>query len=113
MYSAADILKVFPYRYPFIMMDRIIEHNLGESCKVLKNISYGEQVFSGHFPGLGLYPGVHLIEMALQSSMAMMTDIEKALNRDSSEKDPSSGHRALKVEEFRFRKEVKPGDQNE
>jgi len=114
MYFASDILKVFPHKYPFLLIDRIIEHNLGQHCTALKNISLGEEIFSGHFPSAPIYPGAYLIEMAFQSSLAMMLDFEMLLSISNQEKmtlDKDFAPRALQVKKFSFKKEVSPGDQ--
>ncbi len=114
MYSAKQINLLMPHRYPLLLIDRVIEHQLGKECKAIKNISFGEEVFSGHFPGEPIYPGVYSIEMGFQTSLAMMLDLEKLSSMGSEEISlykKSLAPRALQVKKFTFLKEITPGDQ--
>src|SRR5580698_9793500 len=60
------ILKLLPHRYPFLMVDRVLECHAGESIRALKNVTYNEPFFTGHFPQRPLMPGVMIIEALAQ-----------------------------------------------
>ena len=57
-----EILEALPHRYPFLMVDRVIEMNGDESAIGIKNVTFNEPQFSGHFPGNPVFPGVLMIE---------------------------------------------------
>ena len=72
--GSADIQKVLellPHRYPFLMVDRIIEIDRDESCIGIKNVTVNEPQFTGHFPDLPVFPGVLLIEGMAQTAGAI------------------------------------------
>src|SRR3974390_3132510 len=62
------ILKRLPHRYPFLLVDRVLECRAGESIRALKNVTYNEPFFPGHFPGRPLMPGVMIIEALAQAA---------------------------------------------
>ena len=68
------ILDVMPHRYPFLMVDRIIEHHNKASIKTLKNVSINEPHFNGHFPDKPIMPGVLILESIAQSACLIMID---------------------------------------
>ena len=68
------ILDVMPHRYPFLMVDRIVEHQKKESIKTLKNVSINEPYFQGHFPTKPIMPGVLILESIAQSACLLMID---------------------------------------
>ncbi len=72
--EAADIVQILsylPHRYPFLLIDRIIEMKGDESCIGIKNVTYNEPQFMGHFPSRPLFPGVFMIEGMAQTAGAM------------------------------------------
>lgn len=96
-----QIMKILPHRYPFLLVDRIIELVPGKKAVGLKNVTINEPFFNGHFPGKPVMPGVLMIEaMAQVGACAMLS--EEALN----------GRTALLagVDKMRFRRQVIPGD---
>lgn len=101
--SIAEILEALPHRYPFLMIDRIIDINGDESAVGIKNVTYNEPIFLGHFPGNPIFPGVLIIEGMAQTAGAIVI------------KHDSTGGRKnivlmLGVDNAKFRKPAGPGD---
>jgi 3-hydroxyacyl-[acyl-carrier-protein] dehydratase len=99
-----EIMKYLPHRYPFLLVDRILEVKAGEFIKGLKNVSFNEPFFPGHFPGRPVMPGVLIVEAMAQVGgiLAYMTTqghLEKKL------------YLFLGMDKVRFRRQVVPGDQ--
>ena len=97
------ILDLLPHRYPFIMVDRILELEQGKTITALKNVSMGEPFFQGHFPGEPVMPGVLILEGLAQAGavLAYMST------------DSIDGKLVFfaGLDNVRFRKVVRPGDQ--
>jgi 3-hydroxyacyl-[acyl-carrier-protein] dehydratase len=98
-----DILKILPHRYPFLLIDRVLELQRKERIVAIKNVTINEPFFNGHFPGLPIMPGVLIVEAIAQAGGALLlTEVED---------------RADKVMVFtgidraKFRRPVSPGDQ--
>ena len=68
MMNLDGIKKILPHRYPFLLVDRVLEIRDGKYCKALKNISANEEVFQGHFPQQAVLPGVMIIEALAQTA---------------------------------------------
>ena len=66
-----EILKLLPHRYPFVMVDRVLEHTPGEMIKGLKNVTINEPFFQGHFPEQPVMPGVMILEGLAQVGAIM------------------------------------------
>lgn len=101
--SIAEILEALPHRYPFLMIDRIVDINGDESAVGIKNVTFNEPIFLGHFPGNPIFPGVLIIEGMAQTAGAIVI------------KHDSTGGRKnivlmLGVDNARFRKPAGPGD---
>jgi beta-hydroxyacyl-ACP dehydratase FabZ len=98
-----DIMKVLPHRYPFLLVDRILEMEEGKRIVGLKNVTINEPFFQGHFPGHPIMPGVLIIEaMAQVGGMLLM----------GSQGDPESKVvYFMSLDNVKFRRPVKPGDQ--
>jgi 3-hydroxyacyl-[acyl-carrier-protein] dehydratase len=106
--GSADIQKVLellPHRYPFLMIDRIIEIDRDESCIGIKNVTANEPQFTGHFPGLPVFPGVLLIEGMAQTAGAICC--RHIMNDDLKTKQVFF----MTIDKCKFRKPVVPGDQ--
>ncbi|MDQ8171971.1 MAG: UDP-3-O-acyl-N-acetylglucosamine deacetylase [Gemmatimonadota bacterium] len=103
VYTVEDIMQVLPHRYPFLLVDRILEIEEGKRIVGLKNVTINEPFFQGHFPGHPIMPGVLIIEsMAQVGGMLLMRSIA----------DPSSKVvYFLSLDNVKFRRPVKPGDQ--
>ena len=99
------ILKQLPHRYPFLLVDRVLECNPGQDIKALKNITYNEPYFTGHFPHRPVMPGVIAIE-ALAQTAGMLAFITGGVIPDENTKFYFAG-----IDKARFRRVVEPGDQ--
>jgi 3-hydroxyacyl-[acyl-carrier-protein] dehydratase len=100
-WEAAEIMQVIPHRYPFLLIDRVIEIEPGLRVVAIKNVTANEPQFTGHFPGRPIMPGVLMIEALAQAGAAVVLSLPE--NR---------GKLALfaGVDECRFRRTVIPGD---
>jgi 3-hydroxyacyl-[acyl-carrier-protein] dehydratase len=96
------ILKLLPHRYPFLLVDRVIELDPGKTIKALKNVTMNEPFFQGHFPEFPVMPGVLIIE-ALAQTAALLTFSE--------EHDPEDVYYFAGIDGARFKRIVLPGDQ--
>ncbi|NKB32033.1 MAG: 3-hydroxyacyl-ACP dehydratase FabZ [Pseudomonadales bacterium] len=100
-----EIKEYLPQRYPFLLVDRIVEMDLGKSIVGYKNVTVNEPFFVGHFPGQPIMPGVLIIEALAQ--------VAGVLGFKSQEKKPKDGYLYYFVgaDEVRLRRPVVPGDQ--
>lgn len=98
-----DILELLPHRYPFLLVDKILEVDPGKSAVGLKNVSYNEPYFQGHFPKNKIMPGALIIE-----SLAQMCAIMYGYDCDENASD-KVGYLAM-VKKMKFLKTVVPGD---
>lgn len=98
------IIKMMPHRYPFLLIDRLIDIKNDEYAIGLKNVTINEPFFMGHFPGKKVMPGVLIIESMAQTSGALVV---------SSFGDKAMGKLVyfMSIDKARFRKLVTPGDQ--
>jgi 3-hydroxyacyl-[acyl-carrier-protein] dehydratase len=109
MTDAKDIIDVqqiqglIPHRYPFLLVDKIIDLKKGESCTGIKNVSFNEPHFQGHFPEFPIMPGVLIVEAMAQASGCLVV---KTLG----EKAEGKIVFFMSIEEAKFRKPVVPGD---
>lgn len=101
-----DILKVLPHRYPFLLIDRIVEIDGDDSAVGIKNVSVNEPIFQGHFPGEPVFPGVLIIEGMAQTAGAIAIAAGAATGQE---------HIVylLTVDKCKFRKPARPGDRIE
>lgn len=98
------IMKILPHRFPFLMIDRIVELESGKRCVGIKNVSINEPFFQGHFPGHPVMPGVLIIE-----AMAQVAGIMAFMASDEAMKEKLSYF--MSIDNAKFRKPVFPGDQ--
>ncbi len=98
-----DIMKVLPHRYPFLLVDRVLEMEAGKYIVGIKNVTINEPFFQGHFPGHPIMPGVLIVEaMAQVGGMLLMGAVE----------DPDTKVvYFMSLDNVKFRRPVKPGDQ--
>ena len=98
------IMKILPHRYPFLLVDRIVELEHGKRCVGIKNVTINEPFFPGHFPGHPVMPGVLIVE-----AMAQVAGIMAYLASDEETRKKVSYFMA--IDSAKFRKPVVPGDQ--
>ncbi|MBN2781652.1 MAG: 3-hydroxyacyl-ACP dehydratase FabZ [Campylobacterales bacterium] len=110
MMDVVEIQKIIPHRFPFLLLDRVTDIKEGESLIGYKNVTIGDQVFQGHFPGHPIYPGVMILEGMAQAggilafkSMPDMTEEEAA----------KKVVYFMSIDKAKFRNPVKPGDRLE
>lgn len=98
-----DILRILPHRYPFLLIDRVVDLTRKERVVAIKNVTFNEPFFQGHFPGMPIMPGVLIIEAIAQAGGALLlTEIPDRENKLM----VFTG-----IERARFRRPVVPGDQ--
>jgi len=100
-----QILKQLPHRYPFLLVDRVLEIDKGKTIKALKNVTINEPFFSGHFPHRPVMPGVLMLEALAQAAALLAFD-----TLDSSPTDDMMYYFAG-MDAVRFKRPVEPGDQ--
>lgn len=98
------IMKILPHRFPFLLVDRIVELEHGKRCVGIKNVTINEPFFPGHFPGHPVMPGVLILE-----AMAQVAGIMAYLASDDETKKKVSYF--MGIDNAKFRKPVMPGDQ--
>ncbi len=102
--DVTEIRQYLPHRYPFLLVDRVVELHLGESIVAYKNISVNEGIFEGHFPDIPIFPGVLIVE-----AMAQAAGI---LGFKTMDKTPEDGsiYYFVGADNVRFKRPVVPGD---
>ncbi len=102
-FSVEQILNFLPHRYPFLMVDRVLEMEKGKRIVGLKNVTYNEPFFQGHFPKLRVMPGVLIVEAMVQTAGILVYN---------SIDNPQDKLVFLsKIDRTKFRRPVVPGDQ--
>jgi len=104
MFDVEEIMKNVPHRYPFLLIDRILEFTENESVTTLKNVTINEAQFQGHFPGKPVFPGVYIIENMAQSSCFLLAKSAGGI-------DENKVYFLGRVNRISFMKPVRPGDQ--
>ncbi|ODV56267.1 3-hydroxyacyl-ACP dehydratase FabZ [Lysinibacillus fusiformis] len=102
MLTSQQLQEILPHRYPFLLVDRIEELEAGKRAVGLKNVTINEEFFNGHFPQYPVMPGVLIVEALAQVSAVIMLT-----------KEGNEGRLGLLagIDQCRFKKQVKPGDQ--
>ncbi|KGB27952.1 3-hydroxyacyl-ACP dehydratase [Candidatus Liberibacter solanacearum] len=100
-----ELMKFLPHRYPFLLVDRIIDIKGDESAIGIKNVTLNEPHFMGHFPGMPVMPGVLILEGMAQTAGAVC-----AIHNGFDKHDPAY---LMSIDKARFRKPVVPGDRLE
>lgn len=102
MFDIDDILNILPHRYPFLMVDRIVELEPGKRVVGLKNVTINENFFQGHYPDYPIMPGVLILECMAQVSGFILL----GMNEHRAKTPYFTG-----IDKARFRRPVRPGDQ--
>ena len=101
----AEIMRILPHRYPFLLVDRVLEVDLDKRLVALKNVSINEPFFNGHFPGAPVMPGVLTIESMAQAGAIL--GLLAAKNADLTR----TLVYFMGIDEAKFRRPIVPGDQ--
>jgi len=105
MMTIEEIRATIPHRYPFLLVDRVLEITLNQSLKAIKNVTGNEAFFNGHFPQGSIMPGVLIVE-ALAQAFAILANQSAAANGE-----PQALCLLAGIEKTRFKRVVTPGDQ--
>ena len=106
MFDINEILKLLPHRYPFLLVDRVLSiEEGGNVLTALKNVTFNEPYFPGHFPGLPTMPGVIMLEAMAQACGIL------AVQKSGVRKDSGFILYFAGIDECRFKRPVVPGDQ--
>lgn len=100
-----EILRLLPHRYPFLLIDRVIDYKVGEYLRGYKNVTFNEPFFNGHFPQRPIMPGVLILEALAQATgLLAFRTADRAANADSL-------FFLVGIDKARFKRPVEPGDQ--
>lgn len=100
-----EILQHLPHRYPFLLIDRVTDYKIGEYLIAIKNVSFNEPYFMGHFPVRPVMPGVLVVEAMAQATGVLSFKTAKA------QPDSKSLYYLAGIDNARFKNPVEPGDQ--
>ncbi|CAC9591877.1 3-hydroxyacyl-[acyl-carrier-protein] dehydratase, FabZ form (EC 4.2.1.59) [uncultured Gammaproteobacteria bacterium] len=100
-----DVKNYLPHRYPFLLIDRVLELEIGKSITALKNVTYNEPQFTGHFPNQPIMPGVMIVEALAQATgiLAFKSEVGKPIDGQI--------YMLVGIDKVRFKRMVEPGDQ--
>lgn len=107
MIGIQEIFDILPHRYPFLLVDRILEMEMGKRVVGIKNVTINEPFFQGHFPGHPIMPGVLLLEAMAQTGGVLAMRTAEAAGIDIKKKVIYF----MTIDKVKFRKPVLPGDQ--
>jgi beta-hydroxyacyl-ACP dehydratase FabZ len=105
MIGIQEIMEIIPHRYPFLLVDKIIEMEMGKRIVGIKNVTMNEPYFQGHFPGHPIMPGVLILEAMAQTGGVL------ALKSVPPEQVKNKVIYFMSIDNAKFRKPVLPGDQ--
>jgi 3-hydroxyacyl-[acyl-carrier-protein] dehydratase len=100
-----EILQYLPHRYPFLLLDRVLSFTPGRTLTALKNVTYNEPFFPGHFPQRPIMPGVLILEAMAQATGVLAFKTAQELH------DANSMYYLVGIDKARFKQPVQPGDQ--
>ena len=100
-----EVKNFLPHRYPFLLVDRVLELEVGKSLVAIKNITFNEPQFTGHFPSQPIMPGVLIVEALAQATgiLAFKSEVGKPIDGQI--------YMLVGVDKVRFKQMVEPGDQ--
>ncbi len=100
-----DVKNYLPHRYPFLLIDRVLELEVGKSIVALKNVTFNEPQFTGHFPDQAIMPGVMIVEALAQATgvLAFKSEVGKPIDGQI--------YMLVGIDKVRFKRIVEPGDQ--
>jgi len=107
MIDVVQIQKILPHRFPFLLVDRVLSCNEGESIEAYKNVSISEPVFEGHFPDHPIYPGVMIIEGMAQAGGILAFE---SMDKSNQEATQDKVVYFMSIDKCKFRNPVRPGD---
>ena len=100
-----EVMKHLPHRYPFLLIDRVVDYEPGKSLHAIKNVTINEPFFQGHFPHIPVMPGVLIMEALAQATCILSFKTNECLPTEQ------SLYYFVGIDNARFRKPVEPGDQ--
>lgn len=100
----SQVMELLPHRYPFLLIDRVVEIEPGQSLSAIKNVTINEPFFQGHFPNQPIMPGVLILEAMAQATGLLAF-------ADMGEEHESKIYMLVGIDKSRFRGQVVPGDQ--
>ncbi len=103
--SVREIFDILPHRYPFLLVDRVLDYVPFESIRAIKNVTVTEPFFQGHFPGKPIMPGVLILEAMAQATGLL------AFYSHQAKSDSRNMYYLVGVDKARFKRPVEPGDQ--
>lgn len=103
--EVTEIKNLLPHRYPFLMLDRVVEYEANKRIVCIKNVTINEPVFDGHFPGTPVFPGVLIVEALAQASGVLAF---RSRNRNL---DDGYIYYLAGTDKTKFKRSVVPGDQ--
>ena len=106
MMDVVEIQKILPHRYPLLLIDRVTDIVNNEKLSGFKNVSIGEQVFEGHFPGHPIYPGVMILEGMAQAGGILAFKSMSMTEEEAAQKVVYF----MSIDKAKFRAPVRPGD---
>ena len=100
-----DVKNYLPHRYPFLLIDRVLELEVGKSLVAIKNVTFNEPQFTGHFPEQPIMPGVMIVEALAQATgiLAFKSEVGKPIDGQI--------YMLVGIDKVRFKRIVEPGDQ--
>ena len=99
-----EIQELLPHRYPFLLVDKVIECESGVRLLAVKNVTYNEPFFQGHFPHVPIFPGVLIMEALAQVTALLTSQSDESLGKGTT-------YYLAGIDKARFKKQVGPGDQ--
>ncbi len=110
MIDVVEIQKIIPHRFPFLLIDRVMDLESGKSINAYKNVSISENIFQGHFPGHPIYPGVMIVEGLAQAGGILAF---KSLSEEDQKDTSNKVVYFMSIDKCKFRAPVTPGDRLE